>query len=155
MKRKENEVVSYLVITAGTIIMAIGIYFFKFPNHFSTGGVSGLSMILTALFPGMTAGQYMMIFNFLLLVVGLIVFGKGFALKTVYSSVLLSVCTRVFEVVIPLNQPLTQESLLELIFAIAMTAIGSALIFNERASAGGTGSSLFRYSTCSSQSVGV
>ncbi len=138
MKSKGNVISSYLIITVGTVIMAVGIYFFKFPNHFSTGGVSGLSMILTALFPGLTAGQYMMIFNVLLLIIGLLVFGKSFAVKTVYSSVLLSVCTRVFEVVIPLKSPLTEQKLLELIFAIALTAVGSAMIFNERASAGGT-----------------
>ena len=129
---------SYLVITGGTVIMAAGIYFFKFPNNFSTGGVSALSMILTALFPILTAGQYMMIINVLLLIVGLLVFGKNFAVKTIYSSLLLSICTRVFEVIVPLAQPLTNEKFLELIFAIGLTAIGSALIFNEAASSGGT-----------------
>ena len=130
--------ISYLIITAGTIIMAMGIYFFKFPNNFSTGGVSALSMILAALAPAMSAGQYMMIINVILLVVGLLVFGKGFAVKTIYSSMLLSVCTRVFEVVIPLEHALTDQKLLELIFAIGLTAVGSALIFNEGASSGGT-----------------
>ena len=136
--KKRNTFTSYLVITAGTMIMAAGIYLFKFPNNFSTGGVSALSMILTALFPGMTAGQYMMIINVILLAIGLLVFGKGFAVKTVYSSMLLSVCTRVFEVVMPLEHTLTDQKLLELVFAIALTAIGSALIFNEGASSGGT-----------------
>lgn len=139
MKNKRiDTLISYLIITAGTIIMAMGIYFFKFPNNFSTGGVSALSMILAALAPAMSAGQYMMIINVILLVVGLLVFGKGFAVKTIYSSMLLSVCTRVFEVVIPLEHALTDQKLLELIFAIGLTAVGSALIFNEGASSGGT-----------------
>lgn len=139
MKTNKAETLkSYLVITVGTVIMAAGIYFFKFPNNFSTGGVSALSMILTALFPILTAGQYMMIINVLLLIVGLLVFGKNFAVKTIYSSLLLSICTRVFEVIVPLAQPLTNEKFLELIFAIGLTAIGSALIFNEAASSGGT-----------------
>ena len=139
MKTKTSETLrSYLVITMGTVIMAAGIYFFKFPNNFSTGGVSALSMILTALFPILTAGQYMMIINILLLIVGLLVFGKNFAVKTIYSSLLLSICTRIFEVIVPLAQPLTNEKFLELIFAIGLTAIGSALIFNEAASSGGT-----------------
>ena len=129
---------SYITITVGTIIMAVGIYFFKFPNNFSTGGVSALSMILTKLFPMMTAGQYMMIFNVLLLAVGLLIFGKTFAVQTVYCSMLLSVCTRVFEVVMPLEGPITDQTLLELVYAIGLTAIGSAIIFNEGASSGGT-----------------
>lgn len=139
MKNKlQRTIKSYITITVGTIIMAAGIYFFKFPNNFSTGGVSALSMILTQLFPVMTAGQYMMIFNILLLGVGLLIFGKAFAVQTIYCSILLSVCTRVFEVVIPLNSPITNQTLLELIYAIGLTAIGSAIIFNEGASSGGT-----------------
>lgn len=97
-----------------------------------------MSMLLAAVAPFMSAGQYMMIINVILLVVGLLVFGKGFAAKTVYSSLLLSACTRVFEVVIPMEHALTDQKLLELIFAIGLTAVGSALIFNEGASSGGT-----------------
>ena len=33
----------YAMLTVATVIMSVGIYFFKFPNHFSTGGVSGIS----------------------------------------------------------------------------------------------------------------
>jgi uncharacterized membrane-anchored protein YitT (DUF2179 family) len=118
--------------------MAVGIYFFKFPNNFSTGGVSALSMILTKLAPMLTAAQYMMIFNVLLLIVGLLIFGKTFAVQTIYCSMLLSVCTRVFEIVMPLSAPITDQTLLELVYAIGLTAIGSAILFNEGASSGGT-----------------
>ena len=139
MKEKlQSTLKSYLTITVGTIIMAVGIYFFKFPNNFSTGGVSALSMILTKLFPMMTAAQYMMIFNVLLLAVGLLIFGKTFAVQTVYCSMLLSICTRVLEVVMPLSSPITDQTLLELVYAIGLTAIGSAILFNEGASSGGT-----------------
>lgn len=139
MKEKlQSTLKSYLTITVGTIIMAVGIYFFKFPNNFSTGGVSALSMILTKLAPMLTAAQYMMIFNVLLLIVGLLIFGKTFAVQTIYCSMLLSVCTRVFEVVVPLSAPITDQTLLELVYAIGLTAIGSAILFNEGASSGGT-----------------
>ena len=139
MKEKlQSTLKSYLTITVGTIIMAVGIYFFKFPNNFSTGGVSALSMILTKLAPMLTAAQYMMIFNVLLLIVGLLIFGKTFAVQTIYCSMLLSICTRVFEVVMPLSAPITDQTLLELVYAIGLTAIGSAILFNEGASSGGT-----------------
>ena len=139
MKEKlQSTLKSYVTITIGTIIMAMGIYFFKFPNNFSTGGVSALSMILTKLAPMLTAAQYMMIFNVLLLIVGLLIFGKTFAVQTIYCSMLLSVCTRVFEVVMPLSAPITDQTLLELVYAIGLTAIGSAILFNEGASSGGT-----------------
>lgn len=129
---------SYVIMTFGSLMMACGIYFFKFPNNFSTGGVSALSILLVPVFPQITAGQFMMFFNVILLVVGLVVFGKGFTFKTVYCSLLLSVFTRVFEIFIPMNTPFTEQKLLELVFAIGFTAAGSAILFSEGASSGGT-----------------
>lgn len=128
----------YAVLTFGAFVMACGIYFFKFPNNFSTGGVSALSILLVPVFPQVTAGQFMMFFNILLLVVGLLVFGKGFTFKTVYCSVLLSAFTRIFEIVIPMAGPFTDQKFLELVYAILLTAAGSAILFNEGASSGGT-----------------
>lgn len=128
----------YVVLTFGTLMMACGIYFFKFPNNFSTGGVSALSILLVPIFPQITAGQFMMFFNVLLLLVGLLVFGKGFTFKTIYCSLLLSVFTRLFEVVVPMDSPFTNQKFLELVYAILFTAAGSAVLFNEGASSGGT-----------------
>ena len=134
----KKEIISYFLLTFGTVLMAVGIYFFKFPNNFSTGGVSSMAIILSALAPKFTQAEYMLAINMLLLVVGLLVFGRGFAVKTVYCSVLLSVLTRVFEVIVPLSVPMTDQKLMELFFSIAFIAVGSAIIFNERASSGGT-----------------
>ena len=80
----------------------------------------------------------MLVINMLLLVLGFIVFGRGFAVKTVYCSMLLSLLTRLFEVVLPLAAPMTEQKLMELFFSIGLIAVGSAIIFNERASSGGT-----------------
>ena len=91
--KKQSTFKSYLFMTLGAVIMAAGIYFFKFPNNFSTGGVSALSILLVPLLPGVSAGQIMIFFNILLLIVGFLVFGRKFAFKTVYCSMLLSICT--------------------------------------------------------------
>ena len=67
----------YLLMTVGSVITAFGVYFFKFPNNFSTGGVSGISLILGRLFPSpvLTPSVVMLILNALLLVVGFIFIG--------------------------------------------------------------------------------
>lgn len=136
---KVSEVIkSYLIMTVGALIMAMGIYFFKFPNNFSTGGISALSILLSPIITSFSPGQIMMFFNVLLLVVGFLVFGRKFAFKTVYCSLALSVFTRLFEVAIPMDSPFTDQKFLELIFAIGLTAVGSAILFNENASSGGT-----------------
>ena len=138
MQRKDSKRSAYLPITFGTLLMAVGIYFFKFPNNFSTGGVSALSILLAPLIPAVTPAQLMLVFNMILLVIGLFVVGRNFAFKTVYCSVLLSFCTWLLELVFPMSSPFTDQKLLELIFSIGLIAAGSAILFNEGASSGGT-----------------
>lgn len=68
---------SYFFITLGSILMSVGIYFFKFPNNFSTGGVSALALILSSLVPQVTPSEYMLVTNIILLFAGVAVFGKN------------------------------------------------------------------------------
>ncbi len=134
-----SAILSYLIITLGTLIVAVGIYFFKFPNHFSVGGVSSLAVLVSKLCNYVVSeSQIMSIANGILLVVALIVFGKNFAIKTIYSTVLLSLSTLVFEWLIPLSAPITNQMFLELILTIGCIAVGSALLFSQGASSGGT-----------------
>ena len=127
----------YLWITLGSALVAGGIYFFKFPNNFSFGGVSGLCIVLAQVLP-FTAGQLNLVLNLALLVVGWIALGKRFAIKTAYATVVVSVLTERLEVWCPLNAPLTDQPLLELIFAILLPAAGTAILFQHESSSGGT-----------------
>ena len=117
---------------------ALGVYFFKFPNHFSTGGVSGLSIILAHYVPSISAGAFVFIINQALLVVGFAVFGRSFGVRTAYTSLVLSCATWGLEYLCPLSGPMTTQPLLELVFAVTLPAIGSAILFNMQASSGGT-----------------
>ena len=134
-----DVIYSYIIITFGTFIIAAGIYFFKFPNHFSVGGVSSLSVLLAEILDHtVTESQIMSIANIALLIVALLVFGKNFAIKTIYSTVLLSGLTLVFERYFPLTAPITDQKFLELVLTIGAIAIGSAILFSQNASSGGT-----------------
>ena len=73
-----------------------------------------------------------------LLVLGFLFLGKGFGVKTVYISVLMSVALSAAEKLFPMSGPLTDQPVLELIFAIAIPGISSAIMFNMGASSGGT-----------------
>ena len=119
----------YVMLTVGTLLIAIGVYFFKFPNHFSTGGVSGISIILAHYAPNLSAGAFVFIINMALLVVGFIFLGRDFAFSTVYCSVVLSLAVNVMERFWPLSHPLTNQPLLELCFAVLLPAVGSAILF--------------------------
>lgn len=128
----------YALLTLATVIMVLGIYFFKFPNNFSTGGVTGIAVVAAHYFPGITRGDFVLVINIALLVLGFAVFGKGFGGKTVYVSLLMSGLTWVLERIVPMTAPMTSQPLVELVFAVSLPAIGSAILFNLDASSGGT-----------------
>lgn len=134
----KNKLKDFLAMTLGSIIAAVGIYFFKFPNNFSTGGVSGLAVILGKLIPGLSISSIVLIINIALLIIGFIFLGKSFGGKTVYCSLLLSFSLSLMEKFIPLSAPLTDQPLMELIFTVLITSFGSAFLFYSNASSGGT-----------------
>ena len=127
----------FALLTGSTLIMAVGIYFFKFANNFTFGGITGLS-VLVAHTGVISASDFTFIANMTLLIIGMLILGKPFTIKTAYCSTLLSVTLSLLERFFPMSHPLTDEPLLELIFAIVLPAIGSAVLFNIGASSGGT-----------------
>lgn len=134
---------SYILITFGTALIACGIYFFKFPNHFTMGGVSSFAVLATEFFSryfgiAISESVIMSIANVVLLVVALLIFGKNFAIKTIYSSMLLNVIVLGLEKVLPINEPLTTSPFLEMLLTIGGIAVGSAILFSQGASSGGT-----------------
>ncbi len=128
----------FLLINLGLGLVAVGIHFFKVPNNFATGGVSGLAIIIRYFFPGITVGPLMLIINILLLLMGFMMIGRTFASKTVYSSIALSGMVWFLQNVNPISRPYTNDTMLELIMSILLPAVGSAIVFNQNASTGGT-----------------
>ncbi len=133
----KSKLKNFSLLTISTLIMAGGIYFFKFANNFTFGGITGIAVLVAKFLP-ISASDFSFVVNILLLIIGWIVLGKSFAEKTAYSTILLSVSLSLLERIYPMSHPLTNEPLLELIFAILLPALGSAILFNIGASSGGT-----------------
>jgi len=127
----------YLVLTVATLILVAGVYIFKFPNNFSFGGVTGIAVVLSAM-TSATPGNITFIINMVLLVVGFVFLGKGFGIRTAYVSILMSVGLSLAEIWFPMEHALTNEPVLELMYAIVLPAFSSAIFFNIEASSGGT-----------------
>lgn len=45
--KRDQKILEYITLTIATIILDVGVYFFKFPNNFSFGGVTGLAVVLS------------------------------------------------------------------------------------------------------------
>ncbi|WOO39157.1 YitT family protein [Anaerocolumna sp. AGMB13020] len=140
MKKKlVDNLKEYLLISAGVELVVLGVYFFKFPNNFSIGGVTGLAILLSSLLgPKISTSTVVFVINMILLVVGYLVIGRSFGNKTAYGSILMSASLSLLEYLFPLKGPLTNEPMLELAFAVLLPAVGAAILFNIGASTGGT-----------------
>ena len=110
----------YGVITLATLLLVVGVYFFKFPNNFSFGGVTGIAVVLSAMSKA-SASSYTFIINMVLLAFGFLFLGKSFGAKTVYVSILTSVGLSALEKLFPI-----------------LPALSAAILFNIGASGGGT-----------------
>jgi uncharacterized membrane-anchored protein YitT (DUF2179 family) len=128
----------YARCVAGAFIVAVGTYFFKFPNNFSVGGVTGVAVILSNYFHLASAGTIVFVINIALLGAGLFVCGKDTFVKTTIGTLTLSASLILLEKVWPLTAPLTNQPLLELFFAVLLPAFGSAVLFDVNGSTGGT-----------------
>ena len=131
------KIKDYVMITLGTLLIALEVYFFEIPNSFTIGGVSGISVLLGEL-TQISTSNLIVFLNVILLIIGFIFLGRSCGIKTIYCSLLYSGFMKLFEITIPLEAAVTDEPFLELIFVIILTSIGSALIFRCDATSGGT-----------------
>ena len=137
MKTRSEKAKNFFLMTAGSVLMAVSLYFFKEPNGFVTGGVGGLGIILGQ-FTTASMGVWLTSLNLVFLLVGFIVLGKSLGVRTVYCTLLYTGVVDLLEMVLPLDKPLTDQPLLELCWAILITGMGQAMIFHADASSGGT-----------------
>ena len=127
----------FFLMSFAAIIMANASHFFKYPNNFVIGGVEGLSIILSKYLifgPALIT----LILNLILLFIAYFQLGRLFVLRTGYVSILNSLTALALDKIFPLQHTLTDNKLLELLCAVIIPALGSAILFNLAASSGGT-----------------
>ena len=98
-----RKLAEYGLITLSIWIMVIGIYFFKFPNNFAFGGVTGFSTVVAKI-TRFSAGDFTFFVNTGLLVLGFLFLGTDVGVKTVYASMLMSFSLSALERLCPLDR---------------------------------------------------
>lgn len=127
----------YGIITIGIILVAISVEYFFAPNNLAAGGVTGAAIVLNALVPKISVGASTFIMNGLLFIVAFMFIDGNFGVKTVYTSLGLSIIIWGIEKF--LNPvAITKDLIIATIFGTLISAIGMAFVFNENASTGGT-----------------
>lgn len=132
----KRNVTDFLVITGGTGIVAIAVYFFMLPSHVSVGSATALAMVLSNFIP-LPISVITFLMNVILLILGFLLIGPEFGVKTVYSTLLLPVMIGILEILLPNFQSLTQDPMLDVICYILVVGIGLAILFSRNAASGG------------------
>ena len=105
---RTKKIKEYVIITLGTLIVSMAVYFFLLLRNVVVGSLSGLVMVLATFIP-LKISVMTFILNAVLLVVGFLFIGKEFGAKTVYTSLLMPVFLYVFELIFPNNKSLTND----------------------------------------------
>ena len=134
----------YAIIVVGCILYVMAWTSFLLPRGIVSGGLTGLSAILS-LATGVSVDIYYISINAVLIILGTIILGKGFGFKTIFAILVSTLLLRVlgsdsFEFLKSVSgQPLYVESkVLIPIIGGMLEAIGIAMIFQRGASTGGT-----------------
>ena len=133
---RTKKIKEYVIITLGTLIVSMAVYFFLLLSNVVVGSLSGFVMVLATFIP-LKISVMTFILNTVLLVVGFLFIGKEFGAKTVYTSLLMPIFLYVFELIFPNNKSLTNDVVLDTICYILVVSVGLALLFNANASSGG------------------
>lgn len=131
-----KNVKEFFVITFATWIVAASVFFFMMPSNLSVGSISGLAIVLTNFVP-LNVSALTMIFNVALLILGFLLIGRDFGMKTVYTSLLLPVFMGILEKIDPENLSLTNDPFIDMIAYCFFVSIGLSILFNHNASSGG------------------
>ena len=126
----------YAVITVGAVLAAVAIYFFMLPSHVAVGSGSALAMVLSNFLP-IPVSMISLCLNVFLLIMGFLLIGPEFGVKTVYTSILLPLVIGLFEILFPNFQSITQDPLLDVLCYIIIVSMAMAILFSRNASSGG------------------
>ena len=126
----------FLVITFGTLIVAAAVFFFMLPSHVSVGSGAALAMIMSNFIP-LPVSTITFLLNAVLLIIGFLLVGPEFGIKTVYCALLMPGYLAVFERIFPNFQSITQDPLLDVLCYTLVVGVGLAILFSENASSGG------------------
>ncbi|MGD9604716.1 MAG: YitT family protein [Bacilli bacterium] len=136
-----KRIIEIAFITLGVAISAFAFSFFLSINTIVIGGGSGIGVILNDLF-GFDPSLVILILNIFLLVLGLLLLGKEFFIKTVYGSLAYPAFVKIFDwlyryLEIDLSSN-TLDMILIIFFSSIIMGFGLGLVVKFGGTTGGT-----------------
>lgn len=134
--KESNKVYQMIFLVFGTLILSVAINLLYIPNNLSTGGASGIALIIYHLYE-IPVGLTVILINIPLFVISLKNLGWKFCYKAIIGTVLLSVFVELtgnIEKIVPIEN----DVFLGAIFGGLLNGIGLSLVFKADGSTGGS-----------------
>lgn len=125
-----------IMILLGNLLYSFAIAFFILPSGLITGGTTGIALFVNYL-TGLDISLFVLIFNVVMFIAGLIILGKTFALSTVLSSIAYPFMLSFAQWLNRLTGDLTHDLILCTIFGGLLIGIGIGIVIRAGASTGG------------------
>ncbi|AOT71714.1 YitT family protein [Geosporobacter ferrireducens] len=137
IKGKSSVLLDYILITVGTLIMALGLIYFLEPYTIAPGGVTGLAIVVNKVL-GIPIDVTNLVINIPLFILGLMTLGSRFGLKTAYGTFMLSLFIRMFIISLGQNIIMVEDLLLAALYGGVLMGVGIGLVFRAGGTTGGT-----------------
>ena len=136
------------IMTVGMFIAAAAVYYFLVPSKIVVGSISGLSIVISALFENagiaIKVSTVVLIINAFLLVLAWLLIGKEFGVKTCYTALILGPMMDLWEKICPSENLIAPGSTsvmgdlwFDLICFVLILSMSQAIMFRINASTGG------------------
>lgn len=130
-----RELKSYVLMTIGLFIFVFSWTAFLIPHEIAGGGVSGLSSVINYA-TGFDVSYSYVLINVVLLLIGFLILGKAFGMKTIYCIIVASLMFE-FLPLIPWVSDI-EDKLINALLGGTLSGIGIGMIFMNGGSTGGT-----------------
>ena len=131
-----NKIIDFLIISCVAVVGAAVVHFFMLPSNLSIGSIPGLALVLSHMIP-FSVSAITTICNGCLLIAGILLVGKEFGLKTIYSVILFTGSLSLLEVYFPAPVSIMGDVFLDMLCYIFLMSACQAILFDRSASLGG------------------
>ena len=133
----KQQILSYFCLVFGSALFAIGDVMFVNPYHMAPGGVYGLANVFNALW-GWKISLAGICMDIPLLIIGTIILGPKFGIKTVISVILIPVFTFVAETTWGYDPVIKDDIFLNTVVSGLIYGLAIGIIFRAGATSGGS-----------------
>ncbi|OEH86777.1 hypothetical protein BHU72_00450 [Desulfuribacillus stibiiarsenatis] len=129
----KNTLQEYVLLSFGSLCLALALNWFLIPNQIASGGISGIANIIFHV-TGIPVWMSLLAINVPVFIIGTMILGSKTGIKSFIGLVLVSVFIFATDWV----DPLTDNLLLAALYGGLLVGVGLGFVFRARASTGGT-----------------